>query len=185
MSSESCVSRPSRASSRVSTEAISLVSMLPPLRTRPTFSAGEARGIGHDRGEARGAGALDHRLLDRDQGRDRALELGFVDERDVVDEAADDFGGDLARRFDGDAFGQRIAARRQSAAMDGVVHRGIEPGLNAHDPQRRLDRFRGDGNAAESGRRRRSGRPAYRAPAPPSSISSPTVPCPAMTSGSS
>ena len=60
--------------------------------------AGEARGIGHDRRKARGAGALDDRLLDRDQGRDCALELGFADERDVVDQAADDFRGDLARR---------------------------------------------------------------------------------------
>ena len=53
--------------------------------------------------------------------------------------------GDLDR----DAFGERVAAHRQIAAMDGVVHRGIEPGLDAHDAQRRLDRFRRNGDAAD------------------------------------
>ncbi|MGX1387765.1 hypothetical protein AB7M66_008896 [Bradyrhizobium japonicum] len=33
--------------------------------------------------------------------------------------------------------------------MDGVVHRGVEPGLDAKNPHCRLDRFRGNANAAD------------------------------------
>ena len=67
------------------------------------------------RGKARRAGALDHGLFDRDQHRHRTLDLVFGDEHDVVDETADDVGGDPARRLDGDAFGERVAAHRQAA----------------------------------------------------------------------
>ena len=67
------------------------------------------------RGKAGGARAFDDGLLDRDQHRQRALDLVFSDEDDVIDEMADDLGGDPARRFDGDAFGERVAAHRRDA----------------------------------------------------------------------
>ena len=110
MSIASWVSRPSRASSRVSTEAIRRVSMLPPRSTRPTLRPGETIRRREHRSEAGGAGAFDDGLLDRDQDRQRAFDLVFSDEDDVIDEMAHDVGGDPARRLDGDAFGERVAA---------------------------------------------------------------------------
>ena len=49
------------------------------------------------RGKADGARAFHHRLFDRDQHRHRAFDLILRDENDVVDETADDVGGDPAR----------------------------------------------------------------------------------------
>ena len=53
----------------------------------------------HHRGEAGGAGALDHGLLDLEQGQDRGLERVLFDQENVGDQLAHDRQGELARRL--------------------------------------------------------------------------------------
>src|SRR3546814_5023310 len=56
----------------------------------------------------------------------------------------DDAGGKRARRFDGDALGDRVARGRQVAAAHLAVHRGVELCLNADELDIRLQRLRSE-----------------------------------------
>ena len=60
--------------------------MLPPDRTRPTLRPAKRSGWASTRGEAGRAGAFDHGLLDREQHRQRPLDLVLGDQDDVVDQ---------------------------------------------------------------------------------------------------
>ena len=112
----SWVRRPSRASSRVSTLASSRVSMLPPHSTRPTVRPLNRSGCAQHGRQAGRARALDHGLLDVDQQAHGVLDLLLGDQHDVVDQLAHDrLCVIAARRLDGDALGQRVAAHRQAA----------------------------------------------------------------------
>src|SRR5574338_1126934 len=82
------------------------------------LAALEALGVGDHGGEARGAGALDHGLLDPDEHRDGALEVAFRDQRHAVGKLAEDARGERTRLLDRDALGQRVAAEREAAALD-------------------------------------------------------------------
>ena len=53
------------------------------------------------------------RLFDSDQHRDRAFEVAFGNQHDVVRKLLEDARGQLARLLDRDAFGERVAAERQ------------------------------------------------------------------------
>ena len=66
--------RPSRTRPRISTEASRRVSMLPPHSTRPTLRPANSSRIGEQRGQAGGARALGHRLLDLEQQGDGVLD---------------------------------------------------------------------------------------------------------------
>ena len=76
--------RSSRSSSRTMIEASMRGSILPPHRIRPTLRPRKRSGCASKRGEAGGAGALRHGLLQREIGVDRALEMGLVDQDDLA-----------------------------------------------------------------------------------------------------
>ena len=80
-------SRASRTSPRISTEASTRLSMLPPEIGRPTRLAGEALRMLEQRGQRRGAGAFGDRLLDLDQRDDRALDGLLLDHQHVLDQS--------------------------------------------------------------------------------------------------
>ena len=109
------------------------LSMLPPHSTRPTLAAAEALGIAGDRGEAGGAGALGHGLLDLEQLQDRGLDRRLLDQQHVVDQALDDREGELARLLDRDALGDRRPAGHGRQAAQAAVDRRIERRLDADD----------------------------------------------------
>ena len=69
------------------------------------------------------------------------------DENDVVDQRADNLGGDRARRLDRNAFRQRVAAHRQRLRLDHIVHRWVKRRLHANDLDVRLERFGRDRDA--------------------------------------
>ena len=64
--------------------------MLPPRQHQADLAAGEMLGMGEQRGEAGGAGALGHRLLDLEQQRDGALDRDLVDRQHPVEQGAGD-----------------------------------------------------------------------------------------------
>ena len=82
-------------------------------------AAAEPLGVARDRGEAGGAGALDHDLLDLQQLQDRGLDRGLLDQQHLVDQPLDDRQGQLAGPLDRDALGdgrrrRRLAGRPRS-----------------------------------------------------------------------
>ncbi len=85
-------------------------SILPPHRIRPTLRPAKALRLRQHGGKARGAGAFRHRLLQREEGVDGALDLRLVDQDDVGDQFAHDRQRQRADILDRDAFGQRRAA---------------------------------------------------------------------------
>ena len=86
----SWVSRPSRASSRVSTLASSRVSMLPPHSTRPNVRPLNRPGSLEIRRQTNRSRPFHDRLLDVDQQAHGMLDLPLGDEQYVVDELAHD-----------------------------------------------------------------------------------------------
>ena len=89
--------------------------------------------VGEDRGEAGGARAFGHRLLDGDEQAQRVLDLLFAHEHDVIDQRVHDLASDAARCLDRDALGERVAAHRKLRLLEEVVHRRIKRGLHADD----------------------------------------------------
>ena len=79
--------RPSRTRPRISTEASTRLSMLPPEIGMPTRLPAKRAGCCQQRGEAGGAGALGHGLLDLDQRHHRALDGFFLDDQHFLDQA--------------------------------------------------------------------------------------------------
>ena len=71
------------------------------------------------------------------------LDVLFGDEVDAVDLGGDDPARQLARLLDRDALGQRVAADRAIAALDDILHRRIELGLDPDDLDAGLDRLGG------------------------------------------
>jgi molybdenum-dependent DNA-binding transcriptional regulator ModE len=59
-------------------------------------------------GEAGGARAFGHRLLDLEEEAHRRLHVAFGHEQDLVDHFGDDLGRHLARRLHSDAFRDRV-----------------------------------------------------------------------------
>ena len=102
----------SRSSSRTMIDARMRGSMLPPHSTSPTFLPANRSGFGQHRGQAGGARALRHGLLQGQIGVDRALDVLLVDQHDVADQRADDRQGERADILHRDAFGERRAAER-------------------------------------------------------------------------
>ena len=95
--------------------------------------AAEALGLGQHGGEAGGARAFRHGLLQGQIGVDRALEMRLVDQNDLGHQFADHRQRELADILDRDAFGQRRAAERPVLVMQRVPHRGIKRGFGADD----------------------------------------------------
>ena len=177
--------RPWRTRSRTSTLASRWVSILPPHSKVATFLPAIALGVGEHRREARRAGAFDHRLLDPDQHRDRALEVALGDQHDVVGKLLEDPRGELARLLDGNAFGQRVAAKRHVAVLDRAFHRRIELRLDPDQLDVRLHRPRRDRRRPDISPPPPIGTTIVSRSGASSSISSATVPAPAMICGSS
>ena len=94
--------------------------MLPPHSTRPTRRPRKRSGWLDDRGQAGGAGALGHGLLDLQQLQDRGLDRRLLDQQHVVDQPLDDRQGEVARLLDRDALGDGRAARAAPAARAGA-----------------------------------------------------------------
>ena len=92
-------------------------SILPPHSTSPTLLAAKALRLRQHRGEAGGARALRHGLLQREIGVDRALDVLLVDQHDVAHQCAHDRQRQRADILDRDAFGERRAAERPVAAV--------------------------------------------------------------------
>ena len=69
------------------------------------------------------------------------LDVLFGDEVDAVDVGGDDLPRQLAGHLDRDALGQRVAADRAVAALDDILHRRVELGLDADDFDVRIDRL--------------------------------------------
>ena len=97
--------------------------MLPPARIRADALAAEAVGVGEDRGEPGGAGALGHGLLQHQVCGDRLLDGAFADQHHVVDVTAHDLERQLADVLDGDALGKRLAADLRRLAAERRPHR--------------------------------------------------------------
>ena len=94
--------------------------------------------------EARGACAFDDRLLDGDQKRDCAFEIGLGHEEDIIDERPDDLLGQASGCSDGDTFRQRIAPDRERQFFHSVEHRRVKLRLDADHLDLRIDRLRSD-----------------------------------------
>ena len=97
-------------------------SILPPHRMSPTFLPRKRSRLGQHGGKAGGARAFRHRLLQRQKGIDRALEMRLVDQHDVGDQLADDRQRELADMLDRDAFGERRPADRPVARRAIAFH---------------------------------------------------------------
>ena len=160
------VRRPSRANSRVSTLASSRVSMLPPHSTMPTVRPLKRSRCAHTAARP-AAPAPSTTVFSMLMSRLTAFSICGSDTSTMSSTScAHDRLRDSARRLDGDALGQRIAAHRQGFAFDRVVHRGIERRLHADHPQVRLAAPWRRWPSPKSARRRRSAPPACRSRAP-------------------
>ena len=85
--------------------------MLPPERIAQTGVV--ARDLaGEQRGDRRGAGALDEELRPLEQQHDRVADLLVGDGDDVVEQLLEDRGGERARLLDRDPLGDRVAGAR-------------------------------------------------------------------------
>ena len=116
-------------------------------KDEPDAASAEAGGIGEHGGEAGGAGALGHGLLEHEIGGDGLLDSELGHQHDVVDMAANDFQRQRADVLDGDALGERLAADPRRLAVEGRAHGGIHFGFDADDLHVRLERLDRDGNA--------------------------------------
>ena len=86
------------------------------------LAAAEALRLGQHGGEAGGARAFRHGLLQGEIGVDRALELRLVDQHDVGDQFAHDRQRQLADILDRDAFGQRRRRRAAGSRLCSAFH---------------------------------------------------------------
>ena len=86
--------------------------MLPPVIGDADTLAAEMLGIGQQRGDAGGAGALGHHFGALDQQADGFLDRAFRHHQDVHAQAADDLERHLADVAHGDALGDGGAADR-------------------------------------------------------------------------
>ena len=103
----------------------------------------EALRKGEQCGEARRARAFDDRLFDFEQHDDRLFEHALADQHDVIDKLAHDGQRQDARRLDGNAFGDRIAAELRGFAPHRAIHRRVAFGLHADHFDGGLDALRG------------------------------------------
>ena len=122
-------------------------SILPPHKIRPTFLPGKRSGLRQHGGQARGARAFRHGLLQREIGVHRAFEMRLVDQHDLGDQLADHRQRQLTDILDRDAFGQRRPADRPAFIVQRVPHRRIKRGFGADDLDLGLHRACGDGIA--------------------------------------
>ena len=86
--------------------------------------------MGDEGGQSRGTGALGDDLLALGHHLHRALQGIFADQQQVADQFRDDRLGQSARRFDGDAFRDGLAAIVRRELAHRIVHRGIESRLD-------------------------------------------------------
>src|SRR5581483_11838385 len=84
--------------------------------------AAETGGLGEERGERGGAGALGHGLLQHEEFADGAFDMPFADDDHPVDDPAADFDRQAADILHRDALGEGIAA----ASGGLTTERGIE-----------------------------------------------------------
>jgi hypothetical protein len=101
--------------------------------------AGEALAVRQHGGEAGGAGPLRHDLLRLRHHLHRLFQRFLLDQQDIAHEPFDDRLGERARRFHGDALGDRLRPEHRREVADGVMHRGIERRLYADHLDVRLD----------------------------------------------
>ena len=157
--------------------------MLPPVMIRPHFLPRKRSGIGQQGGQGGRAGALGHGLLDIAVEGDGPLEEGLLDQQHVVDQRPGDGVGEVADLLDRDALGDGRAAAGAPALTPRM--RAVNEGYMAGStPTTRMSGFTCLAAVATpeirppppigTGRTSRSGTS--------SSISSATVPWPAITS---
>ena len=79
------------------------------------------------------ARAFDHGLLDLQQQRDGAFEIGLAHQQDIVHPFLDDLACKSARLFDSDPFRQSVAASRHRLTRQRVVHGGKQRRLDPDD----------------------------------------------------
>ena len=160
--------------------------MLPPHEHEADAPAREAPGMLQQRREPRRAGAFGHRLLDLEQRHAPRLDGLLLHDQHVVDQLADDRQGE-SRRRPSPRCPRRWSSPPHSTghAREALVHRRVVPRLHADDADRGLERLgrgrdaRDQAAAADRHHDERRGR------APRRASRAPTVPCPAITGGSS
>ena len=103
--------------------------------------AGEALAVRQHGREPGGAGALGHDLLRLRHHLHRLFQRFLLDQQDVAHQPFDDRLGEGARRFHGDALGDRLRPEHRRQVADGVMHGGIERGLDADHLDVRLERL--------------------------------------------
>ena len=123
--------------------------MLPPVMATPTFLPRNRSGMGQQRGETGGAGALGHRLGAFDQQADGFLDGAFRRDQNAGDAAADHLERDFADVAHGDALGDGGAADRDGPAGEALGHGGVGFDLGAVDGDAGVQRGGGDQAAGE------------------------------------
>ena len=113
------------------------------------LAAAEPLGLAQQRGEARRARALDHRLLDLEQHHDGLLDVALVHEEHVRHEARDDLLRDPAGLLHRDALGDGGGAEGGRRAAQRVIHRREAHRLHADDLDRGLEGLRRRGDAGD------------------------------------
>jgi hypothetical protein len=110
------------------------------------FPAPEAARLREQRRERRGAGALDHRLLDLEEHHDRLLDLAFLDEEHLGHEPRDDLARERPGLLHGDALGDGGRLELGLGALERVIHGREALRLDADELDRGLQALRRGGD---------------------------------------